>query len=86
MRMDDKVRIRCPYCTRLFRHRAQRVRDGYQVNCEHCIRLITFTRDSEDPFMRRTLKLARETRAALEAQVMAEREAAATAARRQREY
>ncbi|MDE2378098.1 hypothetical protein [Bradyrhizobium sp.] len=84
--MDDKVRIRCPFCTRLFRDRAQRVRDGYQVNCEHCVRLITFTRDSEDPFMRRTLKLARETRAAIEAKMMADREAAAAVAQRQRGY
>ncbi|MBR0827644.1 hypothetical protein JQ596_19130 [Bradyrhizobium manausense] len=84
--MDDKVRIRCPNCTRLFRDRAQRIRDGYQVNCEHCARLITFTRDTEDPFMRRTMKLARETRLALEAKVTAERAASAAAARSQREY
>lgn len=84
--MDDKVRIRCPYCTRLFRDRAQRIRDGYQVNCEHCMRLISFTRDTEDPFMRRTLRLALETRAAIEAKVAAERAASAAAARTQREY
>ncbi|MBR0713189.1 hypothetical protein [Bradyrhizobium liaoningense] len=84
--MDDKVKIRCPYCTRLFRDRAQRIRDGYQINCEHCVRLITFTRDTEDPFMRRTMKLARETRLAIEAKVVAEREASAAAARTAREY
>jgi hypothetical protein len=84
--MDDKVKIRCPFCTRLFRDRAQRIRDGFQINCEHCVRLITFTRDSEDPFMRRTLKVARETRAALEAKVMADRQAAAAGAQRQRDY
>lgn len=84
--MDDKVKIRCPFCTRLFRDRAQRIRDGFQVNCEHCVRLITFTRDSEDPFMRRTLKLAREIRAALEAKVMADRQAVAAEAQRQRDY
>lgn len=84
--MDDKVRIRCPFCTRLFRDRAQRVREGYQVNCEHCSRLITFNRDSEDPFMRRTLKLARETRAAIEAGMLAARQAAAADAKQRREY
>jgi hypothetical protein len=84
--MDDKVKVRCPFCTRLFRDRAQRIRDGYQVNCEHCVRLITFSRDTEDPFMRRTLKLAREMRAAIEAKVMADREAAAITAERRREY
>src|SRR5262245_57849526 len=65
--IDDKVRIRCPKCTKMFRDRAQRVRDGYQVNCEHCSRLLTLNRDSEDPFIRRALKTAKEIRAALEA-------------------
>jgi hypothetical protein len=65
--IDDKVRIRCPKCTKVFRDRAQRVRDGYQVNCEHCSRLLTLNRDSEDPFIRRSLKSAREIRTALEA-------------------
>src|SRR5215470_15569028 len=65
--IDDKVRIRCPKCTKIFRDRAQRVRDGYQVNCEHCSRLLTLNRDSEDPFIRRALKTAKEIRAALEA-------------------
>ena len=64
--IDDKVRIRCPKCTKMFRDRAQRVRDGYQVNCEHCSRLLTLNRDSEDPFIRRALKTAKEIRAALE--------------------
>jgi hypothetical protein len=65
--IDDKVRIRCPKCTKIFRDRAQRVRDGYQVNCEHCCRLLTLNRDSEDPFIRRALRTASEIRAALEA-------------------
>jgi phage FluMu protein Com len=65
--IDDRVRIRCPRCTKIFSDRAQRVRDGYQVNCEHCSRLLTLNRDSEDPFIRRALKTAREIRAAIEA-------------------
>jgi hypothetical protein len=65
--IDDKVRIRCPKCTKIFRDRAQRVRDGYQVNCENCCRLLTLSRDSEDPFIRRALKSAKEIREALEA-------------------
>ncbi|TPQ36170.1 hypothetical protein C2U70_13260 [Bradyrhizobium guangdongense] len=84
--MDDKVRIRCPYCTRLFRHRAQRIRDGFQLNCEHCVRLITFTRDTEDPFMRRAMKAAQDTRLALEAKMTADRQASAAAAQAQRDY
>jgi hypothetical protein len=65
--IDDKVRIRCPGCTRMFRERASRVRDGFQINCQNCSKLLTLNRDSEDPFIRRALKNAREVRAALEA-------------------
>jgi hypothetical protein len=64
--IDDKVRIRCPRCTRVFRDKAYKVRDGYQVNCVNCTGLLTLNRDSEDPFIRRALKEAREIRAALE--------------------
>ena len=65
--IDDKVRIRCPKCTKTFRERAQRVRDGFQVNCEHCSRLLTLNRDSEDPFIRRALRSAKDIREAMEA-------------------
>lgn len=66
--IDDKVKIRCPACTRVFRERASNVRDGFQINCQNCNRLITLSRDTENPFIRRALKTAREVRAALEAQ------------------
>jgi hypothetical protein len=65
--IDDKVRIRCPGCTKMFRERASRVRDGFQVNCQNCSKLLTLNRDSEDPFIRRALKTAKEIRAVLEA-------------------
>ena len=65
--IDDKVKIRCPGCTRMFRERASRVRDGLQINCQNCSKLLTLNRDSEDPFIRRALRNAREVRAALEA-------------------
>ena len=65
--IDDKVKVRCPSCTRVFRERATKVRDGAQVNCQHCNRMITFNRDTEDLFMRRALKTAREVRAAIQA-------------------
>jgi hypothetical protein len=65
--IDDKVRIRCPGCTKMFRERASRVRDGFQINCQSCSKLLTLNRDSEDPFIRRALKTAKEIRAALEA-------------------
>jgi hypothetical protein len=61
--VDDKVKIRCPGCTRVFRERVSRVRDGLQVNCHNCNRLITLSKETEDPFLRRALKTAREMRA-----------------------
>jgi hypothetical protein len=51
----------------MFKERAQRVRDGFQVNCEHCSRLLTLNRDSEDPFIRRALRSAKDIREAMEA-------------------
>jgi hypothetical protein len=62
--MDDKVKIRCPGCTRVFREKVNRVRDGLQINCPNCCKLITLSKETEDPFLRRALKTAREMRAA----------------------
>jgi hypothetical protein len=65
--IDDKVRIRCGKCTGMFRERAQKIRDGFQTNCQHCNRLITFELGSEDPNIRRALSSAREIRFSMEA-------------------
>jgi hypothetical protein len=65
--IDDKIRIKCSKCSQVFRERAQRVRNGFQVNCQHCNRLITFDTTSEDRNIRRALTSAREVRALLEA-------------------
>jgi hypothetical protein len=67
--IDDKVRIRCPHCTKLFKDRASRIRDGYQVNCANCNRLLTLTRETEDPYLRRALKTAKEVRMAFEVEI-----------------
>jgi transposase-like protein len=69
--VDDKVKIRCPACTRVFREKAGRVRDGFQVNCHNCNRLITLSKETEDPFIRRALKTAKEIRAAQQDQLLA---------------
>jgi hypothetical protein len=65
--IDDKVRIKCTKCSQVFRERVQKVRPGFQVNCQHCNRLITFEFGSEDPNIRRALSGAREIRSALAA-------------------
>jgi endogenous inhibitor of DNA gyrase (YacG/DUF329 family) len=69
--MDDRVKIRCPACKQVFGEKAGRVRDGFQVNCPNCNRLLTLSKETEDPFIRRALKVAREFRAAKEAALLA---------------
>jgi len=66
--MDDKVKIKCTKCSQVFRERAQRIRNGFQTNCQHCNRLITFDPSSEDRNIRRALMSAKEVRMTLEAQ------------------
>ena len=64
--IDEKVKIKCTKCAQVFRERAQRIRNGFQTNCQHCNRLITFDISSEDRNIRRALMNAREVRLALE--------------------
>ena len=65
--IDEKVKIKCTKCSQVFRERAQRIRDGFQTNCQHCNRLITFDTSSEDRNIRRALMSAKEVRMLLEA-------------------
>jgi hypothetical protein len=64
--IDDKVRIKCTKCSQVFRERAQRVRPGFQTNCQHCNRLITFDMTVEDRNVRKALISAKELRAVIE--------------------
>jgi DNA-directed RNA polymerase subunit RPC12/RpoP len=45
--IDEKVKIKCTKCSQVFRERAQKIRNGFQTNCQHCNRLITFDTTSE---------------------------------------
>jgi predicted nucleic acid-binding Zn-ribbon protein len=65
--IEDKVRIKCTKCSQIFRERAQKIRNGFQTNCQHCNRLITFDTSSEDRNIRRALMSAKEVRMALDA-------------------
>ena len=70
--MTDRIKIICSNCPKLFSDRANRLKNGYQVQCPNCMRLITFDSSSEDPNIRRPLKAARDIRhAAEDALVMA---------------
>jgi predicted nucleic acid-binding Zn-ribbon protein len=65
--IDEKVKIKCTKCSQVFRERAQKIRNGFQTNCQHCNRMITFDTSSEDRNIRRALTSAKEIRATLEA-------------------
>jgi predicted nucleic acid-binding Zn-ribbon protein len=65
--IDEKVKIKCTKCSQIFRKRAQKIRNGFQTNCQNCNRLITFDTSSEDKNIRRALMSAKEVRMALEA-------------------
>ena len=65
--IDEKIKIKCTKCSQVFRERAQRVRPGFQTNCHHCNRLITFDMTVEDRNVRKALTAAKELRAVIEA-------------------
>ena len=64
--MTDRIAVLCSKCSKSFSERAQRLRNGYQVQCPNCMKLITFDSSSEDPNIRRPLKAARDFRMAAE--------------------
>jgi DNA-directed RNA polymerase subunit RPC12/RpoP len=74
--MTDRIKILCSKCSKPFNERAQRLRTGYQVQCPHCMKLITFDSSSEDPNIRRPLKTARDFRIAAEDAIVLARMAA----------
>jgi hypothetical protein len=65
--IDEKIRIKCTKCSQVFRERAQRVRNGFQTNCHHCNRLITFDITVDDRNVRKALISAKELRLVIEA-------------------
>jgi DNA-directed RNA polymerase subunit RPC12/RpoP len=65
--VDEKIKIKCTKCSQIFRERAQKVRPGFQTNCPHCNRLITFDPTVEDRNVRKALSNAKELRYVIEA-------------------
>jgi hypothetical protein len=65
--LDEKIKIKCTKCSQIFRERAQKVREGFQTNCHHCNRLITFDMGAEDRNIRKALSSAKELRLVIEA-------------------
>jgi len=64
--MTDRIKIICSKCRKSFSERANRLKNGFQVQCPNCMGLITFDSSSEDPNIRRPLKAARDIRYAAE--------------------
>jgi hypothetical protein len=60
--MTDHIKIICSHCRKSFSERARRMKPGYQIQCTHCMKLITFDSSSEDPNIRRPLRDARDIR------------------------
>jgi len=56
----------------MFGEKINRVREGVQINCANCNKLITLSKEADDPHLRRALKVAREMRAAEQERKMAE--------------
>ncbi|WP_322518034.1 hypothetical protein SR870_11215 [Rhodopseudomonas palustris] len=44
----DKIRVLCTKCRVPFREKIRNVREGTQVQCPNCNKLITFSTDSAD--------------------------------------
>jgi len=66
--IDHKIKMKCSKCSKMFRERASRIRNGYQMQCPHCSKLLTFDISSEDNNIRRALKSATELRKVIEAE------------------
>ncbi len=58
----DRVKVNCTKCKNSFRERVRNLRSGYQVQCPHCYRMITFDESSDDIGVRRALNQARRIR------------------------
>ena len=75
--MTDRIRIICSKCKKVFRERASRLRNGFETQCSHCMKLIIFDSGSEDLNIRRPLKAARDFRLAAEEAAVLARQAQA---------
>jgi phage FluMu protein Com len=69
--IEEKIRIRCSKCNSVFRERGSRIRNGFQLNCPQCNRMITFDATSEDPNVRKAFRAARDLRHTQEAEAFA---------------
>ena len=55
----DKIRVLCSKCRVPFREKIKNIREGAQVQCPNCNKLITFSSDSADLGVQRAFTEAR---------------------------
>jgi transposase-like protein len=60
--MTDKIRVTCSRCKSGFREKVANVREGFQAQCPNCNRLITFSVESGDAFIKKAVVEARRIR------------------------
>lgn len=70
---EEKIKIKCTKCAAVFRERGSRIRNGFQLNCPQCNRLITFDTSSEDVNVRKAFQAAKALRYAQDMAQQAER-------------
>src|SRR3569623_136239 len=56
---SDKIAITCSRSDRSFGEMYRRIRVGFVRQCPHCLRIIIFSAECEDPSINRALRLAR---------------------------
>ena len=66
--MDDSVQVRCRRCKTVFRERARRMQNGYSRQCPCCEVILFFEEDSSEPAIKRSMRVARQLRAAMREQ------------------
>ena len=69
--MDDSVQVRCRRCKTVFRERARRMQNGYSRQCPCCEVVLFFEEDSSEPTIKRSMRVARNLRAAMREQEFA---------------
>src|SRR5437762_1741092 len=65
--IEAKIKIKCSKCSMVFREPVARIRNGFQMQYPHCLKLLTFDGSSDDYNIRRALKSAHDVRTAIEA-------------------
>lgn len=70
--MDGKIKILCSRCVLPFRAKAAEIKEGHQMQCPNCARIVTFGNETPDVGIRRAMTDARRLRNRMQAQLEAD--------------